>query len=123
MLAFMNRLKSTSTASIPGVLLSILVVVLGVILAHFTLPAANVISEWPHYGNDLGGMRFSRLAQINRQNIKRLQPAWTYHTGDISDGTGYSTRSTFECTPIVSDGVLYLTTPFCRVIALDAESG
>jgi quinoprotein glucose dehydrogenase len=115
--------ENTSTAGIPRTLLSTLAIVFGVALTHFTLPAADAISEWPHYGNNSAGMRFSPLAQIDRQNIKHLQPAWTYHTGDISDGTIYSTRSTFECTPIVSDGVMYLTTPFCRVIALDAESG
>src|SRR5215831_6204898 len=79
--------------------------------------------EWPHYGGDLGGTKYSPLAQINRQNVKSLQAAWTYHTGDISDGTTYNFLSTFECTPLVVDGVMYVTTPFSRVIALRAESG
>src|SRR6266542_532795 len=78
---------------------------------------------WPHYGADPGGTRYSPLDQINRENVKRLTVAWTYHTGDISDGTIYPTRSAFECTPIVIDRVMYISTPFSRVIALDAESG
>ena len=79
--------------------------------------------EWPHYGGDLGGTKYSPLAQINRQNVRNLKVAWTYHTGDVSDGTTYSVRSTFECSPLVVDGVMYITTPFARVIALDPESG
>jgi len=78
---------------------------------------------WPHYGADPGGTRYSPLDQINRENVKRLSVAWTYHTGDMSDGTIYPTRSAFECTPIVIDRVMYISTPFSRVIALDAESG
>src|SRR5881628_693996 len=85
------------------------------------LPAAA--QEWPHYGGDPGGTRYSKLDQVHRGNVTRLRVAWTYHTGDMSDGTVYPTRSTFECTPLVADGVLYLTTPFSRAIALDAETG
>ncbi|HEX4949409.1 MAG TPA: pyrroloquinoline quinone-dependent dehydrogenase [Blastocatellia bacterium] len=55
--------------------------------------------------------------------MQQLQVAWTYHTGDVSDGKQYPILSAFECTPVVSENVMYLTTPFCRVIALDAETG
>src|SRR5215469_6694798 len=80
-------------------------------------------SEWPNYGNDPGGMRYSPLAQINNENISKLQVAWTFHTGDISDGKGEWRRSGFESTPILVDGTLYVTTPFNRVIALDPATG
>jgi len=83
----------------------------------------SLAQEWPYYGGDAGGMRYSPLAQINRSNVQRLQVAWTYHTGDLSDGSIYPVRSAFECTPLVVDGVMYLTTPFNRVIALDSETG
>ncbi len=79
--------------------------------------------EWPSYGRDPGGSKYSPLDQINRSNVSRLKVAWTYHTGDLSDGAQYPTRSAFECTPLVVDGVMYLTTPFCRLIALEAETG
>jgi quinoprotein glucose dehydrogenase len=79
--------------------------------------------EWPSYGHDAGGMRYSSLSQINRKNVSRLQVAWTFHTGDVSDGSGDRKRSGFEATPILVDGMLYLTTPFNRVIALDPRSG
>ena len=80
-------------------------------------------AEWPNYGNDPGGMRYSALAQINRDNVSKLKVAWIFHTGDVSDGSGGRKRSGFEATPILVDGTLYFTTPFNRVIALDPETG
>jgi quinoprotein glucose dehydrogenase len=89
-----------------------------------TAPAGGATDdEWPYYGHDAGGMRFSPLTQINRENVARLKIAWTFHTGDISEGSGRRKRSGFESTPLMVDGTLYLTTPFNRVIALDPESG
>jgi len=79
--------------------------------------------EWTHYGHDAGGTRYSSLAQINRENVVSFKVAWTFHTGDISDGQGRRKRSGFESTPIMVDGTLYLTTPFNRVIALDPATG
>jgi quinoprotein glucose dehydrogenase len=80
-------------------------------------------ADWPAYGNDPGGMRYSPLSQINRENVSKLKVAWVFHTGDISDGSGGRRRSGFEATPILVDGTLYVTTPFNRVIALDPETG
>jgi quinoprotein glucose dehydrogenase len=80
-------------------------------------------TEWPNYGNDSGGMRFSPLTQINRENVSQLKVAWTFHTGDISDGSHDRRRSGFEATPIFVDGTLFITTGFNRVIALDPETG
>jgi quinoprotein glucose dehydrogenase len=85
--------------------------------------ASGVEDDWAYYGHDAGGMRYSPLKQINIDNVSQLQVAWTYHTGDISDGKGIPKRSGFETTPILVDGTLYLTTPFNRVIALDPEIG
>jgi len=68
-------------------------------------------------------MRYSPLSQINRENVASLKVAWTFHTGDISDGKGSRKRSGFESTPLMVDSTLYVTTPFNRVIALDPETG
>jgi quinoprotein glucose dehydrogenase len=87
------------------------------------LPEKDSAEEWPYYGHDAGGMRYSPLAQINRDNVAQLKVAWTFHTGDISDGHGDRKRSGFESTPLMVDGTLYLTTPFNRVIALNPETG
>src|SRR6266446_765999 len=86
-------------------------------------PPGDSTDDWPSYGHDPGGMRYSPLTQINRENVAKLKIAWIFHTGDISDGSGGRKRSGFENTPLVVDGTLYLTTPFNRVIALDPETG
>jgi len=80
-------------------------------------------AEWPNYGNDPGGMRFSRLTQINRDNVADLKLVWVYHTEDISYGSGGRKRSGLETTPILVDGTLYITTAFNRIIALDPMEG
>ena len=80
-------------------------------------------TDWPAYGNDPGGMRYSSLRQIDAANVTKLRAAWTFHTRDISDGTNGWRRSGLETTPILVDGTLYLTTAFNRVIALDPVTG
>ncbi len=95
-----------------------------VMLGHLKaeVPAAAP-DEWPCYGHDAGGMCYSPLTDINPSNVHQLKVAWTFHTGDISDGKGRRNRSGFETTPLLVNGVLYLSTPFNRVIALDPETG
>lgn len=94
-----------------------------ILLINAALAQSSGDSEWPNYGNDPGGMRYSPLPQINRENVSRLKVAWTFHTGDISDGTHDRRRSGFEATPIFVDGILFVTTGFNRVIAVDPENG
>ena len=74
--------------------------------------------DWPGVGNDPGCMRYSALDQINRENVSRLTPAWTFHTGELEGRAG----KTIECTPIVVEGVMYLTTGHLRVVALDLNA-
>src|SRR5215470_14250467 len=80
-------------------------------------------SDWPAYGRDAGGSRYSPLAQINRGNVGQLKIAWTYRTGAMDVKAASAKRAAFEATPILVDGSLYLTTPFNRVIALDPATG
>jgi quinoprotein glucose dehydrogenase len=92
------------------------------------LAAASLLpaqTDWPVYGHDSGGSRYSPLRQITVNNVKELQRAWTYHTGEkpASSGPRGQRQVAFETTPLVIGGVLYLTTPANRVIALDATSG
>jgi quinoprotein glucose dehydrogenase len=87
-------------------------------------PEARIeASDWPAYGRDRGGSRFSPLAQINRDNVKSLKMAWTYRTGDVHTDGKSKEKTAFQATPIFVDGTLYLSTPFNRVIALDPETG
>jgi quinoprotein glucose dehydrogenase len=87
------------------------------------LPQGETGADWPYYGHDAGGTRFSPLTQINRQNVGKLKVSWIFHTGDISESSRDRKRSGFESTPILVDETLYFTTPFNRVIALDPETG
>ena len=86
-------------------------------------PSGSPIDNWPYYGHDAGGMRFSPLTEINRQNVSQVRLAWVFHTSDVSDGKHGRPRSGFETTPILVDGTLFITTGFNRVIALDPETG
>jgi len=80
-------------------------------------------SDWPAYGRDAGGSRYSPLKQINRDNVKNLKVAWTYRTGAEEVNSVAKKNAAFESTPILVDGLLYLTTPYSRVIALDPATG
>src|SRR5262252_9114848 len=80
-------------------------------------------SDWPEVGRDKGGLRFSPLTQVTPANVGDLRVAWTYHHGDVSDGSDGSTRTSFNATPIVVDDAMYFCTGFNRVIALDPETG
>src|SRR5437763_3722269 len=76
------------------------------------LPAQK---DWPTYGHDPGGMRYSPLTQINTANVAKLRRAWSYHTGD--------TGNQFESTPIVVGNRMYVSTQTSRIVALDPENG
>ena len=106
-------------------------------------------NEWPTYGHDKGGMRYSPLAQITPANVSRLQVAWTYHMRPASlavpagrGGGGFGFASGFpdpstpatptpsvpgmqlsESTPLVINGVMFATTPYSRVVALEPATG
>jgi len=82
-------------------------------------------TEWPCYGNDAGGSRYSSLNQINQQNVSRLKVAWTFETGELKtyEGTEAKSKAAFEATPIMIDNTLYFSTPSDRVFAIDAATG
>lgn len=70
--------------------------------------------NWPTYGGDYSNARYSPLSSINTTNVATLVPRWTYQTGVVAS---------FENTPIVVDGTMYVTTPYNHAIALDARTG
>jgi len=82
-----------------------------------TSDAAANPQEWPAYGGNPGNTHYSPLDQITRENVSRLEVAWTYETGDSFRG------SEMQCNPIVVNGLLYATSPKLRVFALDAATG
>jgi quinoprotein glucose dehydrogenase len=86
-------------------------------------PFGAAARSWAFYGGDAGGSRYSTLNQIDKSNVAQLKPAWEYHTGDVSDGSGDRPKSEFEATPIVVGETMFVSTPFNRVVALDPETG
>jgi quinoprotein glucose dehydrogenase len=80
-------------------------------------------TDWTSYGNDPGGARQSPLAQITRANVGRLAVAWRFSTGEASPALGTPRKTSFEATPLVVGGTMYVSTPLGRVFALDAATG
>jgi quinoprotein glucose dehydrogenase len=82
-----------------------------------------VASDWGYYGGDAFGRRFSSLNQISRANVRQLELAWRYRTGELGAGFARASRLTFEATPVLAFDRLYLETATNIVHALDPESG
>jgi quinoprotein glucose dehydrogenase len=91
----------------------------------------DLAKEWPTYGHDAGGMRFSPLTQITPANVGQLDVAWTYHMKPPAApgaavparggrGSGFASS---EVTPLVADGRMYIATPYSRVVAIDPTNG
>jgi quinohemoprotein ethanol dehydrogenase len=79
-------------------------------------PRAGKNVDWPLHNLDLAGSRFSTLDQINTTNVKTLTPRWLFQHGVI-DGVSNQT------TPVIVDGVMYVTDPRGSVYALDGADG
>jgi quinoprotein glucose dehydrogenase len=80
-------------------------------------PGSHENINWPIYRGDPKGNQFSAIAQIHAANVHRLQPAWEYHTRDANQ------RSTMHANPVVVNGVMYITTPALKAVALNAATG
>ena len=79
-------------------------------------------SDWPAYGRTQEGTRYSPLQQITPENVKNLQVAWTFRTGDMK-GPNDPVEITNEVTPIKIGDLLYLCSPHQILFALDAKTG
>ncbi|MCW5622116.1 MAG: PQQ-binding-like beta-propeller repeat protein [Burkholderiales bacterium] len=74
-----------------------------------------VAGDWPSYHRTYDAHRYSPLDQINKGNVHRLNVAWTHQAGEITQG--------LQSTPIVIDGIIYYSSNFNRVFALDGRTG
>ena len=92
---------------------------LGAVLA--TAPAQEV--GWDANGRDVQGSRYLPASEITRENVGRLEVAWTYRTGETEPRFATAKATAFEATPLVVDGTMYVGTPLGRVIALDPATG
>lgn len=98
--------------------LSISTTMLAIVMSASVVPDASV-KEWRVYNGDAGGTRYSSQSLINAANVAALKVAWSYHTGDKHEDP----KSTIECNPIVVNGVMYVTSPQLKAIALNAATG
>ncbi|WP_368565662.1 outer membrane protein assembly factor BamB family protein, partial [Acinetobacter bereziniae] len=79
-------------------------------------------ADWPAYGRTQSGLRYSPLNQINSDNVKDLQVAWTYHTGE-SKTENDSGETTNQVTPIKIGNNMYLCTTHQKLVSLDPSTG
>jgi len=91
------------------------------------LACANVAAaglDWPTYGGDQGGTRYSAAREITTANIDALRVEWSVRTGDMARrAPALMKRIKFETTPVLANDKLVLCTPFNEVIALDPGTG
>ncbi|MGH8145637.1 MAG: pyrroloquinoline quinone-dependent dehydrogenase [Rhodanobacteraceae bacterium] len=92
----------------------------------YAAPPSTADAGWSHYGGNAGGTRYSAAAQITPANVKHLKVAWTFRSGEHGagfPGGAWKGHMTWEATPILYDGTLYLTTSETNVVAIDATTG
>src|SRR5262249_53951623 len=78
------------------------------------LAAGTNNANWLMYGRTYNSHRHSPLAQINKTNVARLIPVWTFQTRGLHG---------FECTPLITDGIMSITTPWNHASATDGKTG
>lgn len=117
------------TSNVLPALIAVLVLIGGTLFSagsqgsQAAATAQSGLDDWPAYGRDVGGSRYSPVSRINRQNVKHLKVAWTYRTGETARKGRSVGKAAFEATPILVDGTLYFSTPFNKVVALDPGTG
>jgi quinate dehydrogenase (quinone) len=80
-------------------------------------------AQWQFYGRTPNGTRFAPLEQITRENVDKLEVAWTFRTGESNGPGSKNPGSEDQNTPMQIGDTLYLCTPRNTLIALDADAG
>ena len=92
-------------------------------VALIALAPASREVDWPFYGGDQGGSKFSPLTDVTAANVSRLSVAWEWKTAEKALETFGTRPGNFQATPIMIDNVLYFSTPYNRVVGLNADTG
>jgi quinoprotein glucose dehydrogenase len=96
---------------------------LGVVAYALCWGAGRGPADWVYWGGDQAASHYSTLDEIKKANVGKLHQAWIWKTGE-APLTEYSVRpGMFENTPLMIDGIVYVTTPYNRVAALNPETG
>src|SRR6266576_5007192 len=86
---------------------------------NFCCHTGTNYTGWPQYRGSDKNIHYSSLTQVDTGNVKQLQVAWEYHTGDADTAN----HSQIQCNAIMVDGLLYGTSPQMKLFALDAGTG
>src|SRR5215211_91491 len=86
------------------------------------LNARSEPQNWLTYYGAYDGQRYSPLDQITKENVKQLAPAWVFQCGSVGLHAGKSTYS-FEASPIVVDGIMFVSGWDGWIWAIDAQTG
>jgi glucose dehydrogenase len=120
--------------------------IFGVVAAGAPVFMAQAQTDWPNYSHDAGGSRYTPLKQINEKNVAQLKLAWTFDpTAPVTDTPRRGAAGLTplvppaasasagpprpprvrqsKTTPLVIGNTMYFSTPYSRVVALDAETG
>ncbi|HCL72754.1 MAG: pyrroloquinoline quinone-dependent dehydrogenase [Gammaproteobacteria bacterium] len=106
-----------------------LISISSVIILASSVITANA-QGWPSYGGDNGSSKYSPLDQISAENVDQLEIVWEWLSLDnatvasnLADGNNRAVPAGYKATPLVVDGIMYVSTSFGRVVALDAANG
>src|ERR1035441_1359926 len=96
-----------------------------ILLAAIFVTALYPQADWPAYGHDPSGQRYSPLTRINPGNISKLRPAWQYDIDPGNVNLDAATRflTSTEAVPIMVGGILYTPTLHHSIVALQPETG
>jgi quinoprotein glucose dehydrogenase len=98
-------------------------ILLSLCLSVVVVPQSSRQVEWLYYGGDPAGTKYSPIADINASNVQNLRAVWQWKHWETPLKEYETTPGFFEATPLMIDGVLYVTTPYNSIAALDAETG
>ena len=79
--------------------------------------------EWPYVGADQAASKYSPLADIDTANVDRLEVAWAWEPNELPNQEFRTRPGSFEVMPLMIGNVVYVSTMYTRVVALDAETG
>ena len=100
-----------------SVAITLVICAAAALLGQAPPPTSSGNFEWTAYRGDARGTQYAPVAQIHAANVHKLRPAWEYHTRDATQ------RSNMHVNPLVVGGLMYITTPSLKAVALDAATG
>ena len=104
-------------------LFAIAIIASSIILTLAAQRAPQGLIEWRYWGGDAAQSKYSTVDEITPANVSNLQLAWNYEVGEKPMPQHGMRPGNFENTPLMIDNVVYISTSYHRVIALDAETG